>query len=341
MTMLERLAGPIIQAPMAGGPSTPELAAAVADAGGLGFSAAGYKTPDALAADLDATRALTRAPLAVNVFGASGAPADPDAVAAYAQRLAPEAERLGTPLGEPRFDDDHLDKKLALLVARAPDDVAAVSFTFACPDRAVVRRLQESGKAVWVTITTPDEARAAAASGADALIVQGTEAGGHRGAFADTPDATNYGLLALLALVRDAVDVDTPLIATGGIMTAAAVSAVLAAGARAAQVGTAFMLTPEAGTSAPHRAAIKDPNNVTTLTRAYTGRLARGIVNRLHAEHGAAAPIAYPELHHITAPLRAAARAAGDPDVINLWAGEAHALAQERPAAEVVKLLTP
>jgi nitronate monooxygenase len=339
--MLERLAGPIIQAPMAGGPSTPALAAAVANAGGLGFVAAGYRTPDGLAAELDATRALTRAPLAVNVFGGSGAPADPAIVAAYRERLAPEAERLGVQLGEPRFDDDGFDEKVALLVARAPDDVAVVSFTFACPELEVVRRLQESGKAVWVTVTTPDEARAAAAVGPDALVVQGTEAGGHRGAFADTPDATNYGLLALLALVRDVVDVDTPLVATGGIMTADAVSAVLAAGARAAQVGTALMLTPEAGTSAPHRAAIKNPNNVTTLTRAYSGRLARGIVNRLHAEHGHVAPIAYPEIHHITAPLRAAARAAGDGDVINLWAGEAHALAQERPAAEVVRALTP
>ena len=339
--MLERLAGPIIQAPMAGGPSTPALAAAVSNAGGLGFVAAGYRTPDALAAELDATRALTRAPLAVNVFGGSGEAADPDVVAAYAERLAPEAERLGTPLGEPRFDDDAYDEKVALLLGRAPDDVAAVSFTFACPERELVQRLQESGKAVWVTVTTPDEARTAAASGADALIVQGAEAGGHRGAFLDVPDATNYGLLALLALVRDVVDVDTELIATGAIMTADGVSAVLAAGARAAQVGTAFMLTPEAGTSAPHRAAIKDPNKTTTLTRAFSGRLARGIVNRLHAEHGAAAPIAYPEIHHITAPLRAAARAAGDPDVINLWAGEAHALAREVPAAEVVKALTP
>jgi nitronate monooxygenase len=219
--------------------------------------------------------------------------------------------------------------------------VAVVSFTFTCPERALVQRLQESGKAVWVTITTPDEARAAAAVGADALVVQGTEAGGHRGAFEDVPDAVNYGLLALLALVRDVVDADTPLVATGAIMSADGVSAVLAAGARAAQVGTAFMLTPEAGTSAPHRAAIKDPNNVTALTRAFSGRLARGIVNRLHAEHGAAAPIAYPEIHHVTAPLRAAARKAGDPDVINLWAGEAHALARELPAAEVVKALTP
>jgi nitronate monooxygenase len=339
--MLERLAGPIIQAPMAGGPSTPELAAAVGNAGGLGFVAAGYKTPDALAAELDATRVLTRAPLAVNVFGGSGEAADPAVVAAYAARLEGEAARLGVELGTPRFDDDAYAEKVALLAARAADDVAVVSFTFTCPEREVAQRLQESGKSVWVTITTPGEARAAARSGADALVVQGSEAGGHRGAFLDVPDATNYGLLALLALVREVVDVDTPLVATGGIMTADGVSAVLAAGARAAQVGTAFMLTPEAGTSAPHREAIKDPGKPTTLTRAYSGRLARGIVNRLHAEHGDAAPIAYPEIHHVTAPLRAAARKAGDGEVINLWAGEAHALARAVPAAEVVKALTP
>jgi len=257
-------------------------------------------------------------------------------VAAYAARLAPEAERTGVAHGTPRFDDDGYAGKVALLV-REP--VAAVSFTFGCPAPDVVGALREAGSAVWITVTDPDEARRAAAAGADALVVQGTEAGGHRGAFADRDDRVDYGLLSLLALVRAAVDV--PLIATGGIATADGVRAVLAAGARAAQVGTAFMLCPEAGTSAPHRAAIEDPSNVTGLTRAFSGRLARGIVNRLQREHTAAAPIAYPEIHHITAPLRAHARAAGDADLINLWAGEAHALARALPAAEVVAILTP
>ncbi|WCB91998.1 Nitronate monooxygenase [Baekduia alba] len=334
--MLDTLAVPIAQAPMAGGPSTPELAAAVANAGGLGVVAAGYKTADGLAHDLAATRGLTDGPIAVNVFAPSGAPADPAVVAAYAARLEPEAERAGVGLGTPRFDDDDYAAKLALL-AREP--VAAVSFTFGCPAPEAVAALQAAGSAVWVTVTDPDEAREAAAAGADALVVQGAEAGGHRGAFVDRDDRVDYGLLSLLALVRDAVDL--PLVATGGIATAAGVAAVLAAGARAAQVGTGFMLCPEAGTSAAHRAAIEDPNNVTGLTRAFSGRLARGIVNRLQREQTAAAPIAYPEIHHITAPLRAHARTSGDADLINLWAGEAHALARALPAAEVVARLTP
>ena len=159
-----------------------------------------------------------------------------------------------------------------------------------------------------MTVTDPDEARAAVAAGAGALVVQGTEAGGHRGAFVDREDRVDYGLLALLQLVRAHVDV--PLVAAGGIATGRGVAAVLAAGAAAAQVGTAFMLCPEAGTSAPHRAALASARP-TGLTRAFSGRLARGIVNRLQAEHTATAPLAYPEIHHVTAPLRAAARAGG------------------------------
>jgi nitronate monooxygenase len=185
-------------------------------------------------------------------------------------------------------------------------------------------------------VTHPDEARRAVAAGADALVVQGVEAGGHRGSFDDGP--ADIALLPLLALVRAAVDV--PLVATGAIATRAAVTAVLAAGAAAAQAGTAFMLCPEAGTAPAHRAAIAAPGR-TALTRAFSGRLARGIENRLLREHSAAAPSAYPEINHVTAPLRAHGRATGDADLINLWAGQAHELARPAPAAEVVRALTP
>ena len=329
--MLERLVVPIVQAPMAGGPSTPELAAAVANAGGLGFLAAGYKTPDAFATDLAALRALADGPVGVNLFAPSGAPADPAVVAAYAERLAPEAARAGVELGAPRFDDDAFDAKLAVL-ADQPVDV--VSFTFAVPPPQAVAAVRAGGAAVWVTVTHPDEARLAVAAGADALVVQGAEAGGHRGSFDDGP--ADIGLLALLALVRAAVDV--PLVASGGIATGAGVAAALAAGAAAAQAGTAFMLTPEAGTAPAQREAIAAPGR-TALTRAFSGRLARGIENRLLREHSAAAPRAYPEIHHVTTPLRAHGRATGDADLINLWAGQAHELARAIPAAEVVRAL--
>jgi nitronate monooxygenase len=331
--MLDQLELPIVQAPLAGGPSTPELAAAVAGAGGMGFVAAGYRTPDALRDAIARTRALTDGPFGVNLFAPTGAPADPEVVRRYAERLRPEAERAGVALGEPRFDDDAFAAKLEIAL-EAP--VQVVSFTFGCPPAETIARVRASGRAAWVTITDAAEAVQAADAGAEALVVQGVEAGGHRGAFADREDRFDSGLLALLQVVGARVDL--PLVASGGIATGRGVAAVLAAGAKAAAVGTAFMRCPEAGTSAPHRAALAT-DRPTGLTRAFSGRLARGIVNRLQAEHSAAAPIAYPEIHHVTAPLRAAAREAGDESVINLWAGQAHELATEEPAAEVVARL--
>jgi nitronate monooxygenase len=331
--MLDRLDVPIVQAPLAGGPSTPELAAAVSGAGGLGFVAAGYRTPDALAEAIARTRSLTDRPFGVNVFAPTGAPADPDAVRRYADALRPLADAAGVALGEPRFDDDAFAAKLDLLLEAPP---AVVSFTFGCPPAETVERVRAAGAAAWVTVTGPEEAEQAVAAGADGLVVQGVEAGGHRGAFADREDRVDFGLLALLALVRARVDV--PLVATGGIATGRGVAAVLAAGAAAAQIGTAFMRCPEAGTSPPHREALAS-SRPTGLTRAFSGRLARGIVNRLQAEHSAGAPLAYPEVHHVTAPLRAQGRKAGDADVVNLWAGQAHELAEERPAAEIVARL--
>jgi len=307
-----------VLAPLAGGPSTPALTAAVSEAGGLGFLAAGYLTAGALRELMEETRSLTSRPFGVNVF-VPGPAADPSAYAAYVDAL-PGA-------GEPRADDDDWEAKLALLA-----DHPVVSFTFGCPAPDVIAGLR--GEA-WVTVTSPEEARAAADAGADVLVVQGGEAGGHRGSFADREDLPVYGLLALLQMI----DVDKPVVATGGIATAAGVSAVLAAGARAAQVGTAFMRCPEAGTHPAHKDALATAAP-TALTRAFTGRLARGIVNRFMTEHPDA-PIAYPEIHFATAPLRAAARKANDPGGFNLWAGDAHALAQEKPAAEIVADLTP
>lgn len=325
-----RLRHPIVQAPLAGGPSTPQLAAAVSSAGGLGFLAAGYRTPDELRADIARTRELTPAPFGVNVFVLRDAAVDRAALAAYAAALAPEARRRGVALGDPRFEDDALEAKLALLAA---ERVPIASFTFGCPAAAVVRSLHEREIAVWVTVTEVDEALVAQRAGADALVVQGLEAGGHRGSFEDADGRGEVGLLALLRLVARATDL--PLVGAGGIADGAGVAAVLAAGARAAQIGTAFMRCPEAATSGLHRDALADPAP-TALTRAFSGRRARGVVNAFMREHGARAPAAYPHVHHLTAPLRAAAREAADPDAINLWAGQAHPLAEAQPAAELV-----
>jgi nitronate monooxygenase len=333
MALLDDLEHPIVLAPLAGGPSTPELTAAVAEAGGFAFLAAGYLTPEALAEQIAQTRSLTDRPFGVNLF-VPGRPSDPAAVAAYAAELAPEADRLGVALGEPRSDDDHWGAKVGLLLA---DPVAAVSFTFGCPQPSVIDQFHAANTEVWVTVTNPDEADHAVRAGADVLVAQGTEAGGHRGTWTDgDPFAPGIGVLAFVQLLRSSGP--APIVAAGGIGTGGGIAAVLAAGADAAALGTAFLRCPEAGTNAVHRAALEG-TEPTVLTRAYTGRLARGIRNRFHDEHAATAPSAYPEVHHLTAPLRAAARAQGDASVVNLWAGQAYPLADDHPAAEVVARL--
>ena len=303
---------------MAGGPSTVELAAAVSDAGGLGFLAAGYRTPSAVGDEIAAMR--DRA-FGVNLFVPGPAEVDTAAVRRYVDSLGPGA-------GEPRWDDDGWRDKLGTVRG-----VPVVSFTFGCPSPGEIAALRTGGSEVWLTVTSVHEALAARDAGADALVVQGIEAGGHRASWVDR-DGEGLGLLPLLRLV--AAEVDLPLVATGGVADGAGLSAVIAAGAAAAQVGTAFMLAPEAGTHPAHRAAVQS-DTPTALTRAFTGRLARGIVNRFMEEHSADAPIAYPHVHHATSPLRAAARERGDAGGFNLWAGQAHRLAVERPAAETVR----
>ena len=330
--VLDRLRVPIVQAPMAGGSSTPELAAAVSDAGALGFVAAGYKAPDAMRADIAATRALTSEPFGVNVFAARPTTVAPAVLGAFADRVRSATRETGVAPGEPRSDDDGFDAKVALLLDDPP---AVVSFVFGCPPTGLVHRLHEAGCEVWVTTTDVDEARTAAATGADALVAQGVEAGGHRGSF-DDEHPGDLGLLALLQLTAAAVDL--PLVASGGIATGAGVAAALGAGASAAQIGTAFMACDEAATSDVHRRALTEPG-ATALTRAFTGRMARGIVNRFLAEHSEEAPRAYPAVHHLTAPIRAHARRSGDPELLNLWAGQAHELTRSLPAAELVRAL--
>jgi nitronate monooxygenase len=182
-------------------------------------------------------------------------------------------------------------------------------------------------------VTTVEQARDAVDVGADVLVVQGGEAGGHRGGVDDDPAAV-LGLLPLLQLVG--AHVERPMVATGGIATGAAIAAVLVAGARAAALGTAFLDCPEAGTYAVHRAALRG-SAPTTLTRAFTGRTARGIVNDFLQRHDGQAPAAYPEVHHVTAPLRRAARASGRGDLVNLWAGQAYALTRTMPAGDLVR----
>jgi len=311
----------VVLAPLAGGPSTPELAAAVANAGGLCFVAAGYLSAEELDARLRRARELTDGPLGVNLFVLHETPIDEGALARYAEELA----REGHELGEPRFDDDGLDDKIDVALAA---DVQVISTTFGPPPA----RLLGNGKVpVWATVASLADAGVEA----DALVVQGSEAGGHRGAF-DDADETDLPLLELLAELRGD---GRPLIAAGGIHDRASARQALDAGATAVQAGTAFLLCPEAGTYPVHRAAI-ERGGETAMTRAFTGKRARGIVNAFMRDHPDA-PSAYPQINNLTGPMRAAARAAGDPDRVNLWAGTSFAGTRAQPAAAVVASLRP
>lgn len=324
---------PLAVAPMAGGPTTPELVAAVAGAGGFGFLAGGYLPAATLDAQRQALERLSGAPYGVNLFLPSVDPADPEQVERYAERLAPEADRLGVPLGQPRRDDDDLAAKVALLAERPP---TLVTFTFGAPPPEVRARLDCP---VGVTVTNAVDAAAAVASGADLLVVQGAEAGGHRSVFSDLAPDPLLPLLEALAAVRAVTSL--PLLAAGGIGTAADVRRALDAGAEAVAAGTAFLCCPEAGTSAPHRQALLEAAYADTMvTRAFSGRSARGLANRFAREHSAVAPTGYPEVHHLTRPLRVEAARRGDHDVLHLWAGTGWRVARPEPAADVVARLT-
>lgn len=331
--VLDDLTLPIVLAPLAGGPSTPALTAAVAEAGGFAFLAGGYLSADRLEQEITELRSRTSRPFGVNLFMPGAGPADPAVYGPYVEQLRGWALSRGLPIGEPRFGDDEFGAKLELLAGGPP---AAVSFTFGLPAPDVVELVHGAGSEVWVTVTSPQEAHDAVEAGADVLVLQGLEAGGHRGSFADDDPSTGHPLLELLRLTAG---LEVTLVAAGGIMSGADVGGALAAGARAAQLGTAFLLCPEAGTSEPHRAALRDRPAPTRFTRAFTGRWARGIVNDFMDEHDAHAVPAYPEIHYVTQPLRQAARAAGDGSLINLWAGAGYDRIRELPARELVALL--
>jgi nitronate monooxygenase len=307
---------PIVQAPMAGGPSTPELTAAVAEAGGFGFLAAGYLTPDRLVGQIAQLRSLSDAPFGINIFCPS-IPADPEPIERFARLVQPEADRLGVGLGEPRWDDDSFEDKVEIA---ASQHVSVASFTFGCPDPPVVDLLHRAGCRVAVTVTSCPEARVAEASGADLLVVQGAEAGGHQGSFLDLePNVTP--LVSLLDEIGGSVRV--PMIGSGGIMTGAEGAEALGRGAVGIQLGTVFLCCPESGTSATYRRALVTKTySDTVVTRAFSGRYARGLANEFALRYREHAPNAYPEIHHLTRPLRAAATGAGDPSTPNFWAGQ-------------------
>lgn len=338
MTLQERLgiALPILQAPMAGAQGS-ELAIAVARAGGLGALPCAMLSPEAMAEELGAIRAATEAPINVNFFCHVPPAPDADAMARWHAALAPYYAEFGldigaVPAGPGRRPFDH--EACDALESFRPE---VVSFHFGLPEAALLARVKAWGATVLASATTVEEARWLAAHGADAIIVQGLEAGGHRGMFLTEEPTSQVGTFALLPQVREAVDL--PLIAAGGIADARGVAAARALGAEAVQVGTAFLCCPESTISAIHRRALmSEAARYTALTNLYSGRPARGIVTRLMRELGPmsdAAP-AFPLATAAIAPLRAAAEAQGSGDFSPLWAGQNASRCREVPAAEVV-----
>jgi nitronate monooxygenase len=326
---------PLAVSPMAGGPSTVELVAAATRAGAFAFLAGGYKKAEELAADMAAVRAAGVDRFGVNLFVAGGPTEVPDRLETYLASLGPLAESLGTALGVATWDDDDYPRKVELVLAETP---AVVSFTFGMPAPDVVRALQDAGSLVVVTVTTPEEADIALRVVPDALCLQGAEAGAHRGSLAndDRADA-DRPVRALLAAVRRRTLV--PLVAAGGVGGPDDVVDLLARGAALVQAGTAFVRCPESGAPAATKDALAAADAArTAVTRAFSGRRARAVVNAMVREHPDA-PAAYPEINNATRPLRAAAAKAGDPGHMSLYAGTGFRQAEARPVAEVVERL--
>jgi nitronate monooxygenase len=333
--LLDGLEVPIIQAPMVGA-SLDGLALAVNAAGGMGTLAAGALAPADIAATIGAMKAASDRPFGVNLLMAPKAAPDAAVVEAALDRLAPWYAELGEPLPDtPNQYAPDFEAQLAAIVQAAP---AVASFTFSILTREQVAALQAAGTYVVGTATSVAEARAWAEVGADGICAQGFEAGGHRGHFLAELDASLVGTMALVATIRAAVDL--PVIAAGGIMDGRGVAAALALGASAAQMGTAFLLADEATTSKPwRRAAGEAGDEATRLTRAFTGRYARGVENRfMRLMHGVEGDVpAYPVQNRLTQPLRAAAAKADDPEMLSLWAGQAVSLARPGAAGEMVR----
>ena len=339
---LEQILGtalPIIQAPMAGVQGS-ALAAAVSNAGGLGSLPCAILSADAMRAELTALASATAAPFNVNFFCHEPPSVDAEREARWRAVLAPYYRELGlepdtAPAAGARI---HFGSEAADALEDFKPPV--VSFHFGLPSADLVARVKSWGAKVLSSATTVDEALWLEAHGVDAIIAQGIEAGGHRGMFLSDEVSTQVGTLALLPQIVRAVGV--PVVAAGGIADASGVSAALALGATGVQVGTAYLLCPEATTSALHRAALKSESaRRTALTNVFTGRPARSIVNRIIRELGPMSDAApeFPLAASAIAPLRAKAEAPGNTDFSSLWSGQNASGCREVPAAELTRQL--
>ncbi|WP_372398530.1 nitronate monooxygenase [Azospirillum sp. HJ39] len=343
------LRSPVIQAPMAGGGDTAALVAAVNEAGGLGFVGAAYLTDAQILERARDIRSRTALPFGINLFAPTPEPPPvPAAMLAEAlARVAPFHAELGLPEPEaPAYAGDGFGRQFAALL---DSGAAFYSVTFGLPPADSVAAAKARGMRVLGTATTVAEAVALERAGVDAVVAQGSEAGGHRGSFIGDPAANLVGTMALVPLVADAVGV--PVIASGGIMDGRGIAAALALGAAAVQMGTVFLTTGEAGIPEAHKAAILAAGEAaagqaavdgeqTRVTRAFSGRPARGIVNRfmdmVEDPQAPGAVLPFPLQNTLTRPLRTAAGKAGRSEFLSLWAGQGLRMARRLPAGELV-----
>lgn len=331
---------PIIQAPMAGGATTVELVAAVCEAGALGFIGAAYLTPAQIAEVSGALRARTSRPFGINIFAPLPAPDEPRDPGPALERMAPLHAELGLP--PPTVPTLAGDPFSGLLAAALESGASVFSFTFGILPASAIEAIKARGMFLIGTATTVEEARQLEAAGVDAVVAQGSEAGAHRGTFAVDFGAAMVGTMALVPQVADAVRI--PVIASGGIMDGRGIAAALALGASATQMGTAFLTCDEAGVPEAHKEAIlKAREHETRLTRAFSGRPARGIVNRFMTEvdrgDAAEAILSYPLQNALTRPVRNAAAKQGRAEYLSLWAGQGVRLARRQSAADLIARL--
>ena len=329
---------PVVLAPMGGGPSTSELVAAVSNAGGLGSLAAAYSNAERIQQDIAAIRKLTTRPFAVNLFSPQAQLPLNDGVTAVSNFLRPYHERLGLKAPElPQKAIEDFDEQLEAVAQAVPP---IVSFTFGLLPAKATERLKAQGIYLMGTATTVDEARQLEKAGVDAVIAQGSEAGAHRGTFAVPAEEALIGTMALVPQVVDAVRV--PVIASGGIMDGRGLVAALALGASAVQMGTAFLACKEAGTSIAYREALlRGRESATTLTRAFSGRMARGLSNEFIEKWNAAGldHLPYPWQNAFTQPMRRAATAAKHAGLLSLWAGQGLGMLREMTASQLMTKL--
>ena len=336
LTQLLGLTHPVMQAPMAGGMTTPELVAAVSNVGALGSFAAATTAPAAIRSQVAAIRAATDRPFAVNLFVLPPADPKPSEIAFANALLAKYRLELGmeTNAAPPAKWSEDFEAQFETVLDLAPP---VFSSTFGAIGTRKTAALKARGVFVIGTATNVAEAKMLKSQGVDAILAQGAEAGGHRGTFIGSIEDSLIGTMVLVPQIVDAVDL--PVIAAGGIMDGRGLAGALALGASAVAMGTAFLAAPEAGTHPLHKAALgKTDDTGTSLTRAVTGRHARGLRNRYFTEmapHADEMP-AYPISNALTMPMRNAAAAKGNADLMVMWAGQGARMASERPAAQIV-----